>query len=92
MNTEKEELGSILSDMWKDVYGSRPRHFNVNEMTIEEIQSQLDSLQNQINYQHELEQQQKIAEQQAHAERKRLNAYKPNLVFANLKQLMESQS
>lgn len=88
MITEKEELASHLSDYYKEVHGVRPRHFNIDAMSIQDIQDELDELQETVELQrmHEL----KLKADKAHAERKKLNAYKPNNLFAGLKDLLNN--
>lgn len=43
--TEKEYLINIHSDLFKDVYGFRPRHFNYSEMSETDIDEDMDRLQ-----------------------------------------------
>lgn len=47
--TEKQELASIYSDLYKDVYGFRPRGVNFNAMSVEEIQEELDYLSDRLD-------------------------------------------
>ena len=43
--TRIEQLQCIYWDLYKDVYGFRPRHFNTDGMTEAELVSELDALQ-----------------------------------------------
>ena len=40
--TVREKLGCILSDAYKDAHGVRPRHMNFDEMSIEELNRQIE--------------------------------------------------
>lgn len=44
VETRKEELASIYSDLYKSVYGFRPRHVNTEQMTEAELEAELDAL------------------------------------------------
>lgn len=37
-------LGSMLSDMWKEAFCSRPRHFNFRTMTTIELNAEMDDI------------------------------------------------
>jgi hypothetical protein len=59
MNTEqseKDELGAVYYDFYKEVHGIRPRWVNHDEATVEWYRAQLEQLQLQadINYQEQL--------------------------------------
>jgi hypothetical protein len=43
--TEREEAISIYSDQYKSAYGIRPRNYNWDAFTLEEIYAELDSIQ-----------------------------------------------
>lgn len=42
--THKEQLAAIHYDFYKDVHGIRPRWYNYDAMTVEELQAELDQL------------------------------------------------
>lgn len=46
--SELEQLCSIHYDMYKDVHGIRPRWFNYEAMTLEQINKELDQLQKDL--------------------------------------------
>lgn len=43
-HSERGMLGSELSDMWKEAFCSRPRHFNFRTMTTLELRHEIASL------------------------------------------------
>jgi hypothetical protein len=56
MRSEKDELGAVYYDFYKEVHGIRPRWVNHEEATIEWYRAELESLQRQadINWQEQL--------------------------------------
>ena len=46
---DRDMLCSVISDMYKEVTGVRPRHFNWDEMSIDQLKGIQDDLQSQIN-------------------------------------------
>lgn len=42
--TEKDELFQILSDVYKEAYGVRPRFYKIDDMSIEDLQNEIDSI------------------------------------------------
>ena len=42
--TYHDELVAILSDMYKDVHGFRPRHYNYSQMTEVDLQAEISQL------------------------------------------------
>ncbi len=85
---EHMQAVSLFSDMYKDVVGIRPRHYDFSAMTLEEINHEIDQLTKQMDQQEAWEAEQKAIEASYVAERKQANAYKPNLLFAGLKDLL----
>ena len=49
--SEKEQLESIFWDAYKDAFGIRPRFINFPDMSVEELQKELDSLSTVIQQQ-----------------------------------------
>jgi hypothetical protein len=41
---EKDQLAAYISDIYKDLHGFRPRHYNLNEMSLEEVRGVYESL------------------------------------------------
>jgi hypothetical protein len=72
-------------DLYKEVVGVRPSWFNYSEMSIKQIQDEIDILYKDIEDEIKIEAEIKKAEDKEHQERKRNNSYKKNLVFAGLK-------
>jgi hypothetical protein len=60
--SEKEQLECIVWDAYKDAYGFRPRHMNMEAMTVEDLRAELDSLSATIDAN---EKQRKIDEERA---------------------------
>jgi hypothetical protein len=60
--SEKEQLECIVWDAYKDAYGFRPRHMNMEAMTVEDLRAELDSLSATIDAH---EKQRKIDEERA---------------------------
>ena len=60
--SEKEQLECIVWDAYKDAYGFRPRHMNLEAMTVEDLRAELDSLSATIDAN---EKQRKIDEERA---------------------------
>lgn len=44
----RDDLYSYISDEYKGVYGTRPRHINPNNYTIEELQVMVDGLEQEV--------------------------------------------
>lgn len=77
-------------DFYKEVNGIRPRFMNYSKMTIAELEAEIEMLQRQADFNDEMEQLAKEQEEKEIKDRIAKNAYKPNLAFANLKDLMSS--
>ena len=56
MRSEKDELGSIYWDFYKEVHGCRPRWVNHDEATVEWYRAELESLQREADAQWEEQQ------------------------------------
>lgn len=87
---EHSSAVGIYMDVYKDVHGVKPRWMNFNQMTTEEIYQELDNLTKQAELQRLDEEAYEAEQKRLHQERKKLNSYKPNLPFANLKSLMST--
>lgn len=79
-------------DLFKDVRGIRPRWVKYENLSTQEIKDMIDSLEREYE-----EQERVLAEQMKHARErvarmKLANAYKPNLVFADLRKMMEGKA
>ena len=48
--TEREELSSFISDVYKDIHGFRPRFYDYNNMSIEELRAVADRLSEEARY------------------------------------------
>jgi len=46
---EKEELFSILSDIYKEAHGIRPRFYNLEEMSIQDLKDEIDRVSEQAD-------------------------------------------
>lgn len=84
-------LIGAISDTSKDLNGFRMR-LDWSEYTDEQLKSILDDLYKQHERELEWEKEQQRKAEKAHQERKRLNRYRPNCPFADLKKMMQEQS
>lgn len=84
---EHMQAVSLFSDMYKDVVGIRPR-WNFDNMTTEEINHEIDLLVKRSDQEEAWKAEQKAIEESYLAECKKANEYKPNLLFAGLKDLL----
>jgi|TARA_R110000764_G_scaffold111673_1_gene198446 hypothetical protein len=50
---EREELINVLWDVYKDAYGVRPRHLNIDAMTMTELQFDIDAAQGHMRAEQE---------------------------------------
>lgn len=85
---ERHQAIALLWDMYKEVVGIRPRHFDFSQMTMDDIQKEIGYLEARVKLEQQRKAESLAAERAAHKARKQLNAYKPNLAFAGLKQLL----
>lgn len=77
-------------DFYKEVHGIRPHWYDYSKMTVEQIEDEIQLLVKHQEYELEIERQFKEAEKEAHQQRIKANAYKPNNVFEDLKSMMQS--
>lgn len=77
--------------MYKAVYDVKPRWINANLMTLAEIEQEIHTLELQQQYDEEYKKRIQEEENRQHRERIKLNAYKPNLAFANLKEMLQNK-
>jgi len=56
-----EELHSLIWDMYKDVYGIRPRHMSFETMTVAQLEAEVEHLSGELEIQVAYERQQHIA-------------------------------
>jgi hypothetical protein len=82
-------LVSSISDTFKDVYGVRPRHYDFNNMTVDELKALNDSLYDELDEENRLEAEMHEADLLAEKLVKENNAYRPNLAFSQLASLMQ---
>ena len=61
---KRSQTISHISDGYKDVYGCRPRFMNFNEMSLDELQTMLDSVNYSIDRQVKMEQKQEAMDQE----------------------------
>jgi hypothetical protein len=85
---ELSQAISYFSDYYKEVVGIRPRHYDFSEMTLADVQKEIGYLDARVKMNEERLAASKAAEAAAHAERKRLNAYRPNLALSGLRELL----
>ncbi len=85
---ELQQAISFFSDFYKEVVGIRPRHYDFSKMTLADVEKEIGYLEARVALNEERAAASKAAEKAAHEERKRLNGYKPNLLFAGLKDLL----
>lgn len=86
---QRMEAQSYHYDLFKEVHGIRPRWYKYSEMTAEEIWKDVDFLEEQHNMQVQMEKEAAEIAKKEHKERIKKNAYKPNLAFSSLKDLIE---
>jgi hypothetical protein len=87
---EHMQAVSLFTDMYKDIVGIKPR-WNFEEMTLEQINHEIDLLSKQQQQNEKWEAEQKAIEKSYMAERKKANAYKPNLAFSGLRDLLAAK-
>lgn len=82
------ELTTEHYELYNDTYGIKPRWFKYNEMTIEELRFEIKDINDAIARRKQNDIDEQEAEKLRVQETKAKNAYKPNLAFANLKELV----
>lgn len=85
---ELNQAIAFFSDFYKEVVGIRPRHYDFSKMTLADVEKEIGYLEARVRTNEERAAASRAAEKAAHQARKQLNAYKPNLAFAGLKQLL----
>lgn len=55
--SQRDELLSVISDVFKSIYGSRPTHYWSSDMTISELEEELQRLSTTADEQFDLDQQ-----------------------------------
>lgn len=85
---ERNQAWSLFYDMYKDVMGVRPRHYDFDKMTLADIEGEIAFLTKHQEYENNRVAELRAQEERDHKARKALNAYKPNNPFAGLKDLL----
>ena len=85
---EHHDAQATHYDFYKEVHGIRPRWFNYSKMTTEQINEEIKSLEGEYEAMLVREKEEQDEYSRMIQKRKALNAYKPNLVFAGLKDLV----
>lgn len=85
---ELQQAISFFSDFYKEVVGIRPRHYDFSLMTLADVEKEIGYLEARVAVNEARAAASRAAEKAAHQARKALNAYKPNLLFAGLKDLL----
>lgn len=84
-----DEARTTHYDLYKEVYNIKPRWYNYENMTAEEIEAENKVLYTQLEQQIVRRKEEKEAESRMIQERKKRNYYKPNFAFSDLKSLIE---
>lgn len=87
---EHHQAAAEHYDLYKEVMGFRPRGMDYASMTTEQINAFNDSLIEDLKRQAEEDRVLDAAEEAARLERINANAYKPNLAFAGLGELLKT--
>lgn len=85
---ERQQAWTTFWELYKEVMGVRPRHYDFSEMTLADIEQEIAFLVKHQEYENNRVAELKAQEERDHKARKALNAYKPNNPFAGLKDLL----
>jgi len=83
-------LSATISDVYKDVNGFRPRFYNYDEMSLEEMEQVVDGLFQEVEQQIADEKEYQNEQSRIIQRRKKANSYKPNNALSGLRDLIKS--
>lgn len=85
-----QELSSVHFDFYKEVHGIRPRWFNYKAMSVEQLEEEIKQLKSEHDAQMAWEKELRDQRSRDIQSRKKRNAYKPNLVFSGLRDMIQA--